>query len=704
MFSDLKFIIFWWLTIFIISTLSLPLVFLIFKNFYDKGYIFAKIVSLSLLTYFIFIFGVLHILPFTNYSLVLLIILGTLGNIYYLSHSNNLKKFLINLKSYIKIFIFEEILFLSILIIWSFIRGFAPDIEGLEKFMDWGFVNSILRSQYMPPVDMWFSGASINYYYFGHLIFAVLTKLSSINSAITYNLSIATVCALTFVSGFSLSSNLVFHFLNKKNYLHTVIIAGLISALLLTFGGNLHSVYKIAKIDIENEGKLVLSKEAIAKATSTYWYPDATRFIGHDPDTQDKTIHEFPVYSFVVADLHGHMNDIPLVIFFMAFLFSLLIVINFSKRFILWGFTIPTGFILSLAYMTNAWDFAVYGLLFAIFFFLINLSSKNIIHTFYKTLLNGLLVILFWYLFSLPFSLNFTPMAQGLVLSDAHSPLYQLFILYGGFWLICLPFVIYLIYILIKNFKLKIKNCFKYSDLFVLSLIITATLLIIIPEIVYIKDIYINEYRRANTMFKLVYEAFIIYSLVAGYVLARLSYSLKSKYLVAAYKILFLIILMIHLFYPYFAIKSYYGLKDYKGLWGLNFLKTANPDNFAAINWINQNIKGQPVMLEAVGDSYTTFNQISIATGLPTVEGWIVHEWLWRNGYDKPATRQADVQKIYESENLDEVRQLLFKYNIKYIFVGDKEIEKYPKLNDDKFIKLNGKIIFESGKTKIYQI
>src|SRR5258708_38797604 len=36
----------------------------------------------------------------------------------------------------------------------------SPDIHGLEKYMDYGFVNSILRSQYFPPKDMWFTPRS----------------------------------------------------------------------------------------------------------------------------------------------------------------------------------------------------------------------------------------------------------------------------------------------------------------------------------------------------------------------------------------------------------------------------------------------------------------------------------------------------------------------------------------------------------------
>ncbi len=698
MFSDLRFIIFWWFTIFLLGTVSLPLVFAVFKKFWDKGYIFSKIISLSLLTYIIFVFGIIKVLPFTNLSLSIIIILSLIADFLYLNKRNRRVNFLHAIKTNYKSFIFEELLFLIILIAWSFVRGFAPNIEGLEKYMDWGFVNSALRSTYMPPADMWFAGSPINYYYFGHLIVAVITKLSSIPSSITYNLAVATICALTFVSGFSLTSNLTFNFLKKKLSFKIVILSGLISGLLLTFGGNLQAVYKIASIDIKQNNHLDLSKTALTRAATGYWYPDATRFIGYDPDTKDKTIHEFPVYSFVVADLHGHMNDIPIILLFSAVLFAL--TLSASAKFFNIPLIISSGLILSIAYMTNAWDFAIYGLLFGFFTLFNFLLNNKFITAMNKVISHGLLVIAAWYLFSLPFSINFVPMTEGLRVSDVHSPFYQLFILYGGFWLITFPFALYSIYKLINQ---KIKN-FSLSDTFVLGLITTATLLIIIPEIGYIKDIYIYDYRRANTMFKLVYEAFIMYSIAAGYVLFRLNQAFKNKIVLNTYRFVFLLIFLSQMIYPYFAIKSFYGFKEYQGLDGFTYLKNIYPSNYTAINWINQNITGQPVILEAVGDSYTTFDQVSSATGLPTIEGWLVHEWLWRGGYDKPGARAEEVRKVYEAGSIQETKSILQKYNVQYIFVGAKEYEKYPNLNPKKFEDLGAKLIFETGATRVYKI
>ena len=50
--------------------------------------------------------------------------------------------------------------------------------------------------------------------------------------------------------------------------------------------------------------------------TASYWFPDATRYIGYNPvNDSDKTIHEFPCYSFVLGDLHAHVVNVMFVTF-----------------------------------------------------------------------------------------------------------------------------------------------------------------------------------------------------------------------------------------------------------------------------------------------------------------------------------------------------------------------------------------------------
>lgn len=54
--------------------------------------------------------------------------------------------------------------------------------------------------------------------------------------------------------------------------------------------------------------------------------------------------------------------------------------------------------------------------------------------------------------------------------------------------------------------------------------------------------------------------------------------------------------------------------------------------------------------------------------------------------------------------SVDEVKSILEKYQVKYVFVGDKEYEKYPEINSQKFKEIGAKIVFQSGKTVVYQL
>ncbi len=51
------------------------------------------------------------------------------------------------------------------------------------------------------------------------------------------------------------------------------------------------------------------------------------------------------------------------------------------------------------------------------------------------------------------------------------------------------------------------------------------------------------------------------------------------------------------------------------------------------------------MVLEANGDSYTGFERVSASTGLPTILGWYVHEWLWRNDTEDLNVKSTDIQE-----------------------------------------------------------
>ena len=99
----------------------------------------------------------------------------------------------------------------------------------------------------------------------------------------------------------------------------------------------------------------------------------------------------------------------------------------------------------------------------------------------------------------------------------------------------------------------------------------------------------------------------------------------------------------------------------------------------------------------------TDYERISANTGLPTVLGWGVHEWLWHGTYDVVPPRAADVQLIYETSDLTITKGIIQKYHISYVYIGSMERQKYPHLSEEKFATL-GNLVYQNATTRIYQL
>jgi len=788
--SDASYVIIWWLTIFVIGLTTIPLCFTLFSRFIDKGYIFTKVLGIFISSYIIWLAANLHILPFNRLTILIVLIgLGLVNLVIWAKRGGKNGRITLPWG----LMILEECLFFATLAFWSYVRATEPSVRGLEKFMDFGFVNSILRANFFPPLDMWLTrspeylgGYFINYYYYGHYVSAFLTKLSGIDPAVAYNLAMATLGAFTFALPFSLGMNLFYLFIKSRDTQSTFnvkyLIVGLLAGFLVCFGGNLHTLYVFTS-GYPNEDPVPPWKLSAGFHPDRYWYPNATRFIPN-------TIHEFPIYSFVVADLHGHVSNIPFVLFALAILLTQMMkksekeieksntkkfdstsVASLANEFENYT-TVPLliilimGVLLSVMYMTNAWDGVIYMILTGFVFLYINIrSNPSFKVAIYKTFSASLFLVFFFLLAGLPFSLNFKPFVSGIgvlcapaflsgktigpLLFEAdhcqRSPIYMLVILWGFFYFNVIGFLFLILIPKIKailstnrkipeltriktriysNGKLsefirapiRIIREFSPIDVFVIIMIFISTLLLIFPELFYMKDIYPAHY-RANTMFKLGYQAFMMLGLVSTYVYFRIRQAWQDRrkpLSVILYNFCFMILFFLVAIYPYFAINSYYGgLKNYIGLDGLKWLANEFPDDYQAIDWIAKNIRcsdvsgadctNQPVIAEANGDSYTDYARVSANTGLPTIVGWPVHEWLWRGSYDEAGKRIPEVAAIYESTDSNQINEILRKYNVEYIFLGSLERQKYLNLNEDNLATL-GKVVFESGETKIYKV
>ena len=164
-------------------------------------------------------------------------------------------------------------------------------------------------------------------------------------------------------------------------------------------------------------------------------------------------------------------------------------------------------------------------------------------------------------------------------------------------------------------------------------------------------------------------------------------------------------------------------LADYTSPY-VNNVRPGNLSDYdACIRWFNEEVTGSPVILEAYGLSYTDYNIVSAYTGLPSVCGWQTHEWLWRfHGIVDPETdllvsdpdqdvwelyltpRHTDIDTMYTSNDAEAVYELLKKYNVQYVIVGDLERGKYSGLDNSGIFASYGQVVFVSGDLMVIEI
>ncbi len=646
--SDLLIILQVYLISFGLVAVGFPLTKKIFPKLPDSGYALSRLVSTLLASLLVWETANLG-LPVNN-DIGLWVATGVVLIADVVIIFKEGFKFLKVSRESIKLMVMEEYLFFVGLAGMAIVRAFLPNIDSLEKFMDFGFVKSYLVSPTLPAGDMWQAGKTINYYSFGHFWASELIRYFQVIPSIGYNMVLAFIAGTSLSLSFSIS-----HLLSGAKKGAAGMIAGVTGAMAVVLAGNTHVIWYLFT----------------NKSLHSYWYADATRFIHN-------TIHEFPGYSFVVADLHGHLIDLPIVLSF------LLIFLHWLRSRKLLDEVIM-GVFFGVMMMTNTWDVPIYGLLLSVAGVFMVLADKN---NFWKLTKSAGVMLLFMVLTALPWFISFQSISSGIKMVLERSPLWQIMVLWSGGLIVSLFSVI--------------TEGRGENKLPIRTLALTVLLLILIPEVVYAKDIY-PDHPRANTMFKLTYQASIMIGLLLGSLMGKLFDGERKIFWGWRWLSILLIsfIFMGTLIFPAEAFPNFYSNFDkYQGLDGESFLKQKMSDRYEVIKFLKDNSDGRN-MIEAVGDSYTNFNAIPVFTGVPTVEGWRVHEWLWRGGYDSVAVRETDVRNFYEQKDLEFRRKILNKYNVGWIVVGEDERGIYS--IDEVSIKELGEVI-QFGETYLIKV
>jgi uncharacterized membrane protein len=130
--------------------------------------------------------------------------------------------------------------------------------------------------------------------------------------------------------------------------------------------------------------------------------------------------------------------------------------------------------------------------------------------------------------------------------------------------------------------------------------------------------------------------------------------------------------------------------------------------DYRAIRWMQDNVKGSPVIVEANCPEYRWCTRFTIYTGLPGVVGWNWHERQQRTMTPELVEeRISDVDNFYTRPDAQAAQAFLKKYNVKYIVLGELERAEYQGAGLAKFEQYNGVLwnaVYREGDTVIYQV
>jgi YYY domain-containing protein len=577
------------------------------------------------------------------------------------------------------------------------VRFMNPSISYAEKFMDHAFLASVMRVPIVPPLDPWFSSGYLNvYYYLGYWIFGLLGITSGVTSQVAFNLVLPTVFGFSAVLLYALGKMIAPRF------------PWMVPATLLIV--NPSFIFQVI------QGK---------SAGAILW--DSTRTIPN-------TINEYPLFSFLWGDVHPHVIGIfNQVLFIFLLVYSLLRFrdLKAGSRALL---ILICGLSLGSMPPINTWDIIVYAPITLVFGLMIwhreQESSPFIshwrdiagsvrrigekaqsgfqdLHLLCRGGIRKLPAMIpaapwsFFFLVPVSAALCYLPFyiqmntrgILGIGLVHTSTAPVEFLLVHGFFILIMVLYLardiwkrpLFLIVpaiVALSGFPAAAIAIVPFVYLLVRRrhtpaeiLAIFGLAIVILCELLYLKDNMGETYYRMNTVFKFYIAAWLLmgassFSMFStmtarrvppGYFPAwsgRLALAVVSVILIVAP-------LAVPLDPPYTG-----GTLD-----GLAYLGAAHPGDASAVAFL-RSLPGVRGIVEAEGGDYTYFGRVSSFTGIPTIIGWPFHEYMWRTDTDGwYGKRLSDVRTIYEDPAM--TTALMRQYNMTHIYVGDPERERY---------------------------
>lgn len=680
--SDSEAILRWLMTLTVVSFAVAPLTWWLAEGLGNARHGLTRALGIVLVTAALWWPAALTGIPFNRGSvLTVMMLLGTVSWAFWWRGDRKM-----NLHALVVF----EVIWLALFVGYALFRSYNPDIANTEKPMEIALLSSVSRSADVPAPDPWFAGETINYYYFGYQIIGTLVKLSGAPPVIAFNLALATLFASLGTAAAAAGYRIAAMTGVRAS---VACLAGFLATFFLLFAGNLESAKRL----VSNPNETL---------ETGWWYSDvgwqASRIIVdrgvHGSPDPVQTINEFPAFSFVLGDLHPHVLTYPLLLGIVALTAGIAYLPATATP----ARVAAMGSLIGLLYVSNSWD-APLGVLLLAGALVVSLGWRNR-QTWMRIGIAGIAALLT----AVPFLLHFTPpvgiqtnepppvigsipilstLAETLgIVTWKPSSTVELLTVHGHWLVVFAMFAFVAIRTSSQSRAAAIRNRSELvlvglpgalalavlwvPGLFLLGLPVALAIAIVvydtrpavrtiaglfaagfllafIPEFIYIQDIFAN---RMNTVFKLYFQAWLVFSIAAG---AGLAVAVGTMTKRVMYPLAVIGVILIMAVSPYVPLSARDWTADFsnrRGLDGSDYLADLAPDEAAAIDWFNTHAEAGAFIVEGPGCSYGTvagipMNRMSAFSGLPTIVGWAGHEDQWRRGEATPIRPRVEYRQ-----------------------------------------------------------
>ncbi len=219
----------WYLVTQVVTIAAMPLTLHYFRYLPDRGYAFARILGILLVSFLLWFGASYGLLRNTSGGAWLALLLVALLSLWAISRQSGARtgpgepvegrasdsRFTFHLSRLRSLLppwpylLTVELLFFLAFAAWTWVRAYDPAINHTEQPMDLMFMNGIWTSADYPPRDPWLAGYAISYYYFGYWMVMVLARIAGQPPEIAYNVGQACWFGLLLSGSFGIGYNLL---------------------------------------------------------------------------------------------------------------------------------------------------------------------------------------------------------------------------------------------------------------------------------------------------------------------------------------------------------------------------------------------------------------------------------------------------------------------------------------------------------------